>query len=154
MKRNDTNPFNMRWLNSSGFTLIELMIVVLIVAVIAAVAVPNYSQYIVRANRADAADRIAEIMQEQERFQIRQRRYSADLTELGYDAPLNIGGGVIGVPTEEGLYAVSAGNCVGEANVNDCVLLTATPDPNRSQANDGILSLDSRGNRVGPWENN
>jgi type IV pilus assembly protein PilE len=38
----------------SGFTLIELMIVVAIVAILAAIAYPSYTQYIKRAHRADA----------------------------------------------------------------------------------------------------
>lgn len=35
---------------SSGFTLIELMVVVVIVAIIAAIAVPSYQEYVRRAN--------------------------------------------------------------------------------------------------------
>ena len=128
-----------------GFTLIELMIVVLIVAVIAAVAVPAYGEYVIRANRADAADQITAVMFQQERFQTRNRIYTTDLTDLGYAA-------ANALPTEQGLYTVSASNCDGEANANNCVLITATPTNPGPQVNDGFLSLDSRGNRVGPWE--
>ena len=35
---------------SSGFTLIELMVVVIIVAIFASVAIPSYQQYVRRAN--------------------------------------------------------------------------------------------------------
>ena len=129
--------------STRGFTLIELMIVVLIVAIIAAVAVPIYSDYIVRSNRADAADQITAVMNQQERFQTRNRRYSDDLTDLGYQV-------ANALPSEQGLYTVSSGACPGES-INDCVLVTATPAPG-PQINDGALSLDSRGNRQGPWE--
>lgn len=127
-----------------GFTLIELMIVVLIVAVIAAVAVPAYSDYIIRANRADASDQITAVMFQQERFQTRNRRYTADLTDLGY-------GSADALPSDEGLYTVMAAACAGES-INDCVLVTATPANPGPQINDGPLALDSRGNRTGPWE--
>ena len=133
---------------SSGFTLIEVMIVVGIVAVIAAVAVPAYSDYILRANRADAADQITAVMFQQERFQTRNRRYTADLTDLGYTS-------ANAQPSDEGLYTVGASACAGES-INDCVLITATPVATGPQSQDpvngGVLSLDSRGTRVGPWE--
>ncbi len=42
--------------NSSGFTVIEVMIAVVIVAVLLLIAYPSYEQYIIRANRADAKE--------------------------------------------------------------------------------------------------
>ena len=39
---------------SSGFTLIELMVVVAIIAIIASIAIPSYSKYIVASHRTEA----------------------------------------------------------------------------------------------------
>ncbi len=41
-------------MRNSGFTLVELMIVVAIVAIVAAFAIPGYAEYVRRGNRADA----------------------------------------------------------------------------------------------------
>ena len=50
----------------TGFTLIELMIVVAIIAILAAIAYPSYTQYKVRVNRADVQ---SEMMQQAQRLQ-------------------------------------------------------------------------------------
>lgn len=52
----------------SGFTLIELMIVVAIVAVLAAIAYPSYREQIDRSRRADAKTVVMENAQFMERF--------------------------------------------------------------------------------------
>ena len=152
MKNMITKSKNFSGKKLRGFTLIELMIVVLIVAIIAAVAVPSYSSFIVRSNRGAATDLITQIMFQQERAQTRQRTYTTDLTSLGYVLE-NVAGVGMAVATDEGgLYGVTAGTCADGSGIADCVLLTATPRNPGPQQNDGILSLDSRGNRVGLWE--
>ncbi|MBL4673422.1 MAG: type IV pilin protein [Arenicella sp.] len=127
---------------AQGFTLLELMIVVVIVAMLAAVAIPSYSQYIIRANRSDAQDKLSEVVFEQERFANRNRRYTLDMTQLGYAADP--------VVSSQGLYTIDAAVCVG-ATVQTCVVMTATPVAGGRQANTGTLALDTRGTRAGEW---
>jgi type IV pilus assembly protein PilE len=68
----------MRSRNSiSGFTLIELMIVVGIVAVLAAIAYPAYTQFILQGNRTDATKTLQLAAQSLERC------YSTNFTYAG-----------------------------------------------------------------------
>lgn len=69
-----------------GFTMIELMIVVVVVAILAAIAFPQYRDYIVRSNRAIAKSLLTQVADRQEQFYTANKRYSDDLTDLGYPA--------------------------------------------------------------------
>lgn len=55
------------YMKQSGFTLIELMIVVAIIGILAAIAYPSYQQYVLRANRSEAQAILSETAQLMER---------------------------------------------------------------------------------------
>lgn len=69
---------------SSGFTLIELMIVVAIVAILAAIAMPSYKQYGLRSKRAVATAELLEVLSLQEQYFLNNKQYATDLTNLNY----------------------------------------------------------------------
>ena len=73
-------------LSQAGFSLIELMVVVAIVAIIFAVAFPSYERYIVRAKRAVGQNVLMQVADRQQQFFMDNKRFAADLTNLGFTA--------------------------------------------------------------------
>lgn len=63
---------------TSGFTLIELMIVVAIVAILAAIAYPSYIDQITKTKRASAAACLSEFANYMERYHTTNMRYDQD----------------------------------------------------------------------------
>ncbi|GAB3092386.1 type IV pilin protein [Aestuariicella hydrocarbonica] len=70
----------------TGFTLIELMIVVAIIAVLSSIAIPSYQNYVQKSNRSVARGALLEVAGRQEQFFVNNNQYATLLTQLGYDA--------------------------------------------------------------------
>ena len=104
---------------ASGFTLIELMIVVTVVAVIAAIAIPAYGDYVIRARRSDAQSALLEASQGLERCYSMYNRFNHA------DCPVTLPAG-----SPEGHYTLTG--TVGTSSF----ALTASPASGSPQAND------------------
>lgn len=67
---------------SSGFTLMELMIVVAIIGILAAIAVPAYSEYVIKGKRSDAKAALLNAQLAQEKYRANNTSYGT-LAQIG-----------------------------------------------------------------------
>jgi len=96
-----------------GVTLLELMIVVAIVAIITAFAYPSYTQYVVNTKRTAATATLLQIADRQQQFFMDNKRYTADLTDLGFGAsPLFVSddGNAVPAGDADAVYLLTVAN--------------------------------------------
>ena len=126
--------------SASGFTLIELMIVLVIVGVLAMIAVPAYNGFVKKANRAAAMGYLMQAAHRQQLFFNDTRTYSDDEAVLNLTQPERV----------RDFYTVLI-----ELDPNSPppgFSITATPKAR--QEGDGVLFIDSRGTKTRegePW---
>jgi type IV pilus assembly protein PilE len=70
----------------SGFTLIELMIVVAVMGVLAAIALPSYEEQVAKGRRASAKAVLVEAQAWMERFYSENYRYDKNLQDVALDS--------------------------------------------------------------------
>lgn len=124
----ETTPLRRpRYLRGSGFTLIELMIVVAVVALLAAVALPSYMSSVKKSRRSEAVASISAIEQAQERWRANNTSYAAN-SVLTTAAP---GGLAQSSTTENGRYTLAL-----SSNTATGYVVTATAVTTGGQASD------------------
>ncbi len=72
-----------------GWTLIEVLIVAVVVAILTGIAIANYGPYAERARIVRAIGEIGEIFMQAESFDLNNRRFPANLAELGLEGKLD-----------------------------------------------------------------
>jgi len=119
----------------SGFTLIELMIVVVVVAILAVLVLPSYQSYVLKARRTDAKAALTSAAQMLERF-------STENAATGYSTATLGATGVFPNRSENGHYALTLTNRTAST-------YTLNAAPQGPQANDACktFTLNQRGER-------
>ena len=116
----------------SGFTLIELMIVVVVISILAAIALPSYLDSVRKSRRADAKTALVQLAQFMERNYSLAQRYDKDSAGAAIALPFT----QAPVDSPAKYYDLSPGN-----PAQNTFTLTATPIAGTSQTSDVCLNL-------------
>ena len=114
---------NKRLAKQSGFTLMELMVVVAIVGILSAIAYPNYSAYVMKGKRLGAKVAIMQVAQAQERYFSMNMKYAYDMATLGLSDADDYTVTVAGLQTD---------NTTACADTTSCITYTVTAIPKSS----------------------
>jgi type IV pilus assembly protein PilE len=107
-------------LTRTGFTLIELMIVVAIVAILAAVAFPAYGIYVERSQISDGKSGLLEAAQRMERCYTSNMSYAG--CNVSSDSPEGYYG--LSVSSDATSFTVTASGQNGRVTSGDCSTMT------------------------------
>ena len=144
-----------RLYSPTGFSLLEVLIVMVIIGIVAAFAYPSYQKYIQRSNRTDAITGLMALSVSQERYLALNREYSNSSSVLGMTLSPN------------GLYELRI--VYGRWSGSDCSAATddssstrrytllAIPVADKSQAADtdcGCLYVNDIGDKQATGSNN
>ena len=132
----------------SGFTLIEMLVVLAILAILVSVAYPSYAGHVVRTKRTEGQIALFEAMQQQERYHLQHNTY-AEFSSSSEDAAPQGFRWWSGATPASSLYELDAHACPGR-DIADCVELRATPGTAKVDARFrdpecGALTFDSQG---------
>ena len=122
-------------LEETGFTLVELMVVVAIIGVLAAVAVPNYQRFQAKARQTEARSNLSNIRAVEISYAVDASTFTSCLANIGFSIPTSAikyytsgfssgltgcgpGGGALCNLMYQSTSATSTGSCVEGDSIN------------------------------------
>ena len=133
---------------NTGFSLMELMIVVAIIGILAAVAFPSYQNSVIKGNRANAKSFLMDVTQRQQQFLLDNRSYAGTVAALNVTVPPDASKFytfAVTITPAAAAFACAAATCT---NPGPCFTITATPKAGTKQAADGALCLSNKGEKL------
>lgn len=132
----------------TGFTLVEMLVVVAILSILAAIAWPGYARHLVKARRTEAQLALVDAMQRQEQYRAQHHSYLA-FSFAASDAAARDFRWHLGAQPETSAYEIDGYACEGQ-DIRRCIVLRARPGTSRvdarfSDPDCGVLTFDSTG---------
>jgi len=122
MNKCDRDGFNTG--KQTGFTLMELMIVVAIVGIISAVAYPAYTQFIVKSKRTAGSSMLLQIADSQQQFFMDNKQFATKFSSLGYasdDMMINDEGQIVSASDSKRTYKIALSGAAATAYTVEAV---------------------------------
>ena len=140
-----------RYRRVTGFTLIEVMIVVAIVGILAAIAYPSYVDSVRKGKRSEGRAALTSLLQQQERYNTQNNTYAAFVMGAAPTAlALKDYSGDSGKAMANYLLTAQVCTAIGGVvpPIRDCVDIVATPQAGVfSDPDITFLSIDTQGRR-------
>ena len=127
---------------TSGFTLVELMVVVLVAAILVGIAVPSYQSQIRHSRRTDAKTALMDAVVREEKNLTLNNQYTATASSLGYSSlgVVPIGSGYynmyVCVATATGSTSTTTACTTTGSGTGTSFIVSAIPVAGTSQAKD------------------
>lgn len=136
--------------DTSGFTLIELMVVLIVVGILAAMALPRYSASLERSRQSEAISILGSMRGAQLRFAAENSgAYTTTLSDLDIELPDNDGLGTPGDGKFFNYTAINSGGNIARAARNDIQRTAGSPGYQLQININGTISCVSSGTCAG-----